>query len=64
MRDTREHLAGADSWPSRTVISAPTGKPMVTEWSVPAIFTSSPRVVDQLDLRAHDLGASRGAWDR
>jgi hypothetical protein len=33
---------GIRSWPSRTWISAPTGKPMVTEWSVPGIFTSLP----------------------
>ncbi|MNY00862.1 hypothetical protein D3C86_1333720 [compost metagenome] len=29
-------------WPSFTVISAPTWKPMVTEWSVPGILTSWP----------------------
>ncbi|KAF5292251.1 hypothetical protein FQR65_LT20319 [Abscondita terminalis] len=31
---------GPTSWPSRTWISAPTWKPMVTEWSVPGILTS------------------------
>ena len=47
---------GIRSWPSRIWISEPTGKPIVTEWSVPGIFTSLPASVEQLDLRAHHLG--------
>ena len=33
----------ATCWPSRTAITAPTGKLMFTAWSVPAMHTSSPR---------------------
>jgi len=33
---------GPTSWPSRTCTKAPTGKPIVTEWSVPGILTSLP----------------------
>ena len=47
---------GDRSWPSCIWISEPTWKPIVTEWSVPGIFTSLPVRVEQLDLRAHDLG--------
>ena len=40
--DTASTSPGATSWPSRTWISAPTGKPMVTEWSVPRDLDSWP----------------------
>jgi len=42
-RDAREHLTRREvPWPSRICTSEPTGKPIVTEWSVPGIFTSLP----------------------
>ena len=42
-------------WPSRTVISAPTGKLMVTAWSVLAILTSSPISLISLTCGRTDL---------
>ena len=50
---------GARSWPSRIWISEPTGKPIVTEWSVPGIFTSLPAASSSLTCGRTTLAAPR-----
>ena len=55
-RDARQHFAGRQILAVAHWISEPTGKPIVTEWSVPGILTSLPAASSSLTCGRTHLG--------